>query len=217
MTRQRIVRAAVVAAVAVALGWGLRSEPAVQGDQASGATREEIAALRKEIDGLRAGAQVTRAAIARVAPGPDRAGAAVAPGTEPAAHAEHDGPAAQRMPEPAQVAAQLDVKFAAQDSDPAWSRDAARQADQALASALPAGTTLGHVECHASLCRVESFHESREAYRSFVDASFLSRDKKLWNGAAASIVLEASEAGVKAVSYIAREGSEFPTVEPIDG
>jgi hypothetical protein len=64
---------------------------------------------------------------------------------------------------------------------------------------------------------VESFHESREAYRSFVDASFLSRDKKLWNGAAASIVLDASEAGVKAVSYIAREGSEFPTVEPIDG
>lgn len=218
MTRQRIMRAAVVAVIAAALGWMLRGGRAGQDEQPPDPTRKEVAALRNEIDGLRAGTQVTRAALARVAASPDRAGAAVAARAEPAAPEPHDGASApQRMPDPAQVAAQLDVKFAAQDSDPAWSRDAARHADQALASTLPAGTTLGHVECHASLCRVESFHDSRDAFRSFVDASFLSRDKKLWNGASTSIVIDASEAGIKAVSYIAREGSAFPTVEPIDG
>jgi hypothetical protein len=218
MTRQRILRVAVVAAVAAAFGWMvLRDEPRAPDGQAS-ETRKELAALREELDGLRAGNQVTRAALARVATGPDRsAAAATAPRGEPAA-GEPEAPAAkQRMPEPPELAAQLDGKFAAQDSDPAWSRDAARQADDALGSTLPAGTTLGRVECHASLCRVESFHVSREAFRSFVDASFLSRDRKLWNGASTSVVIESSDAGLKAVSFIVREGSEFPALELVDG
>jgi len=219
MTRQPIVRAAFAAALGAAFGWAvLRGDPPAQ-DRASDHTQEELSALRKELDGLRAGNQATRAQLARVATGPDRSAPVErAEPVEPAPPGDRDAPVArQRTPEPAEVVAQLDGKFAAQDSDPAWSRDAARHADEALSSALPTGTTLGHVECHASLCRVESFHTSREAHRAFIDASFLSRDKKLWNGATASIVVEASEAGVKAVSYIAREGSEFPAVEPIDG
>jgi hypothetical protein len=221
--RRTLISGSVVAVLAAGLVWSLRSgDPAAPVRSDDGATRRELAQLRSELSDLRVrNLGVARAAFDPAAPATAPASATSDRKTpsEPAAAEESRDAAGtrQRMPGPVELVAQLDSKFAAEDVDPAWSHSAARQADEALASTIPAGSTLGRVECHASLCRVESFHTSRDAYRSFVDTSFVSRDTKLWNAASTSIILDASDAGVKAVSFIAREGKAIPAMEPIDG
>ena len=118
-------------------------------------------------------------------------------------------------PSEAEALAQLDDKFEAEERDPNWSGPAATQATRALTSDLPSGSTLGSVECRTNLCRVESSHPSLDAFQSFVHSALLSRDKKLWNGGFSAQVVAQGPLGVKAVTYIAKEGQAVPQLEPV--
>jgi hypothetical protein len=143
---------------------------------------------------------------------PDTAGERRDPAA-PGAELGHGGPGS---PEGRELAAQLDSKYATEVVDPAWSGSAVHQLDGAVRRVLPDGTTFGSVSCRSTLCRVESFHTSLESFRSYVDASYLARDRGIWNGAFIALVTEQSAVGVKAVSFVAREGQPIPTTESID-
>lgn len=211
---------AVVAIAAGLLWWLLPGSTPVPELHARDATRADLAALRSEVDSLRgATARATRERHATRPDPADGAGPRVMPAREPVPTAAPVPPpsAEQRAIERVEMAAQIDSKFAAEQVDPAWSHDAARRASELLTSTLSPGSRLGHVECRANLCRVESFHTDLESFRSFVDVSFLSRDRKIWNGGFSSIVVDISESGVKALNFIAREGQSIPAVEPSDG
>ena len=120
------------------------------------------------------------------------------------------------VPDVPELAAQIDGKFDQETVDPDWSSGAEYQLRQALESKPSPGTTLTSVRCHRSLCRVESLHPSLEAFQAYVQSSYLADDRPLWNGAFTSLVTEQSEARVKAVSFIAKEGSDIPAAEPVE-
>ncbi len=129
--------------------------------------------------------------------------------------AEAANAADERMPDESEFVGQLEDKFQSEQSDPHWSRDAAVQAISALSSGLPAGSKLGAIECRTNLCKVESSHHSIEEFQSFVRATLLNHQTKLWNAQFSAQVLAQSDAGVAAVTFIAREGRQIPEPEPV--
>lgn len=120
------------------------------------------------------------------------------------------------VPDVAELAAQIDGKFAQEPIDPGWSSDAERQLRQALERQPSPGTTLASVSCRRDLCRVESFHTSLEAFHDYAESSYMADDRLPWNGAFTLLVTEQSDALVKAVSFVAKEGSDIPTAEPVE-
>ena len=52
-----------------------------------------------------------------------------------------------------------------------------------------------------------------DTYQKFADDALFGRETGLWNGAVTTLVVETSAAGVKSVSYIARDGHDFPPLE----
>jgi hypothetical protein len=177
------------------------------------AAAREIAELRAEIQSLRRDTAVSLARNARtqefalrdLAARPADSGEAAPPPTTPP-------PAAPELEE-AEAAAQLDNHFDAERPDPAWSVQAAKNARSALTNTLPKGTTLKNVECRAKLCRIESVHESVDAYREFTNASLIGRGRQIWNGAISSLVRDQGPSGVVAVSYLSKEGEAIPPPE----
>jgi hypothetical protein len=134
------------------------------------------------------------------------------------ASAEPNKPTGDRpthAPDVPELAAQIDGKFTQETVDPAWSAGAEHQLRQVLESTPPPGTTLASVSCRRTLCRVESLHTSLEAFHQYVESSYLADDRPLWNGAFTALVTEQSETRVRAVSFIAKEGSEIPAAEPV--
>ncbi|HEX8111691.1 MAG TPA: hypothetical protein VF516_28365 [Kofleriaceae bacterium] len=134
------------------------------------------------------------------------------------ASAEPNKPTGDRpihAPDVPQLAAQIDGKFAQETVDPAWSAGAEYQLRQALERTPSPGTTLASISCRRSLCRVESLHTSLEAFQQYVESSYLADGRPLWNGAFTSLVTEQSDTQVKAVSFVAKEGSELPAAEPV--
>lgn len=139
--------------------------------------------------------------------------ASAGPSAEPS---QLTGDRPPRMPEGAEIAAQIDGKFAQEPVDPGWSSGAERQLRQALESKPSPGTTLASVSCRRSLCRVESLHTSLEAFHNYIDSSYMAEGRLPWNGAVTAMVIEQSETRVKAVSFIAKEGSEIPATQPVE-
>lgn len=125
----------------------------------------------------------------------------------------------EAAPEPldqSEVVARIDGVFDTEAWDPGWSASATREATAALTDGLPGGSSLGKIECRTSLCRVESSHPDLDEYHEFVDASFMSRERKLWNGGFLTAVVDQTSSSVTAVSYVAKEGQ--PVVLPgLDG
>jgi hypothetical protein len=111
-------------------------------------------------------------------------------------------------------AALLDNRFDDERADPSWSIQAARQVQSALSSTLPSGSTLGRIDCRTNLCRVETTHESIDAFKAYVDAAYISREKKTWNSGFSALVTARSASGVSAVTFVGREGQSVPLPDP---
>jgi hypothetical protein len=108
------------------------------------------------------------------------------------------------------VLASVHTTFDAEPNDATWSSDAKEKAEEAMSAGLPEGSTLERVECRTSLCKVETFHEDLGGFKSFVDSAFLGRERQIWNGGFYTAVVDHSDQGVVAVSYIAKEGQDVP-------
>ena len=179
---------------------------------------EEIAELRSEVELLRK----QNAAALLVAGYANRPLTAQGEGADRQKALEDQGNTAAPVPAPPTppqvppeqaAAAQLDDHFTTERLDPSWSEKATHEATVAINKALPPGSTIKRVECRATLCRVESFHESVSAFREFTDKTFLDHHRALWNAGITSMVREQTSSGVTAVSYIAKEGQEIPPLK----
>jgi hypothetical protein len=104
----------------------------------------------------------------------------------------------------------LDDKFDDQAFDSSWSDGARATVSRVLASHLPPGSSLGHVECHTNICRIETRHGTLDQYREFMKSSFMTPDPGLWNGTVSTWVVDPDAPQPVAVTFIAREGTNLP-------
>jgi hypothetical protein len=117
--------------------------------------------------------------------------------------------------ESAEVQGYLEGVFASESGNAPWGRAALREAMERLGADLPQGSSVTSVDCHESLCRIETTHADVSRYRSFVRAAFIDQKTQLWNGGSFSTIL--SNRGTKgvplvAVAYIAKDGQPLPTI-----
>jgi hypothetical protein len=83
---------------------------------------------------------------------------------------------------------------------------------QKLRAALPSAT-LQSIECHASMCRLETVHPDASAFGQFVSDAFKDPSKRIWEGNAFTEEPVADARGqMVVVSYLAREGESFPQI-----
>ncbi len=205
--RGAIALAVIVSAISAGAFWSQRSkrtpaavEPA---EDASDDLRDEVRRLRSQVARLE-GASAWQAAVAG-----QKTEETPKTGDNPAVVPK------EHMPDELEYETQLEQKFQAEAHDPRWSREANGEATRALTTDLPKGSRLGAVDCRSRLCRVETSHETLQAFQTFVQAALLNPDKKLWNGPFSAQVLTQSASGVTAVTFIARQGESIPATEAI--
>jgi hypothetical protein len=204
-----------VAAAAVAFAWLYGSKKAVPTVGKDTSAREEVRALESKVARLERASQWQAEMLTQHAERLKGEAGGVSDKRPPAASGEAAGAPRQHIPDETEYEAQLEVKFQAETRDPQWSREASTEARRALSTDLPIGSALETVDCRANLCRVESSHASVEAFRTFVEAALMSRGKKLWNAGFSAQVVAQSASGIKAVTFIAREGQAVPVADTI--
>ncbi len=114
------------------------------------------------------------------------------------------------------VLASVFSTFDAEPSDAAWSNGASRQLTQAVHAGLPKGSRVEKVECKSTLCKVDTHHKDLDEFRAFVSDAIMSRERQIWNGGSYSAVIEQSDDGVVAVTYLAKEGQSVPYPEILE-
>lgn len=214
---QRWIGGAAIALFVAIAGVTYWKSNARQPVSAAANRSDEVAALRAEVTELKRNSAAGLLLAARAADerspvlaGANRALAPAEPAPPAAAPAtEPEDPAAERRAEMA-MAENLDRKFAAEPVDRAWAGSASDEAKRALLSEIAADTSLQKVDCRTNWCRIETVHDSVQAFIAFTQKSLLSRDRKLWNGAFSSNIREESESGVIGVTFFSREGQPLP-------
>lgn len=169
---------------------------------------EDVERLEGEIASLRYQMGSDRLERARTAATETKAPALTEPGTD-----ENAGPSKPRAPvTERQIVAFLDSKFDVETVDPSWSETARETVSRALSPHLPAGSSLERVECRTNICRVETKHGNVDQFHEFMQSSFVTRNPDLWNGGWSSWVVDPEAPQPVAISFIAREGQNLPTM-----
>lgn len=113
--------------------------------------------------------------------------------------------------EPAEMKSELDTVFASERPDPAWTAEASRTVSSRVAAVLPESSALRNVDCHGSMCRIETSHTDFESYRRFVQGAFMTPGSRIWNaGFFASPPMPDERGELTATVYLAREGEPLP-------
>ena len=205
----------VVAAVAVSLGWlalDWRPSPRAANDDAA---RIELVELRAETARLRAAVSALEQQVRSAPQVPARATAATPPGVElvtaKAAREASDTPRAEPL-DPArereqtlQYARYLDDHLARTPGADAAALVGTLRAD--VEGVLEEQAVLLDIRCGADMCRVETRHQSGDAYRAFQARGFR-QGEPLWPGPSTFILLEKPEAPdqpLVAVMYLGRK------------
>jgi hypothetical protein len=103
--------------------------------------------------------------------------------------------------------------FGRDHQDAEWAHRAQAIIDQKLSALLPEGSRLRSFECHASMCRLETSHKSRDSYWDFIERAMNNSSTRLWNAETYSTPLNDDLSDGLLVSYIAREDLSFPKYE----
>jgi len=113
---------------------------------------------------------------------------------------------------------QLELTFARDHTDPSWTVRASTDARRKIAAVLPTGSELHSFECHETLCRVESTHDSQTKEDAFLKAAFLDPDTQIWNSGGFSAPVgdqPGPDGRIEIVTFIGREGRlGVPTESP---
>jgi hypothetical protein len=84
---------------------------------------------------------------------------------------------------------------------------------------ISAGSSVRSLECHTSLCRIETMHPSLEDFRGFMQRAYLTPDPmtRVANGPIFAALLAQPVEGqpVIAVAFVGRDGTVMPTHTPI--
>jgi hypothetical protein len=165
-----------------------------------GELAEERAARQREIAKLEARLRVLAMSSAQ-----DHDGQLTA--TAPAAALEPAEQAEQEQPEPIDPGEHLEHAFGDQPTDAAWANATEAHIAQKVRAGLPHARVQA-IECHASMCRLETIHADAAAYGQFVNES-----KRLWSADAYSDEpIEGAQGQLVVVSYLAREGETLPQI-----
>lgn len=107
----------------------------------------------------------------------------------------------------------LEAAFVSEVRDSAWATDARRAAESKLSAELPPKSILKSIDCRSSLCRVESTHDGYAYAKTFVNR-LATPEGRPWNGAfyAGPVSQDPQGGAVTFITYLAREGTEMPTV-----
>jgi hypothetical protein len=212
MPNKLTIASVVIAAVAaLALTRALRQGGRTQAPPrpADDQSTAEIAQLKAELRSLKGNVASQGVLLANAL---DRSGApgvpasAEGPGQQPSAT-----PTTAEIP-PKEIFAKLDQRFYAEPANAV----ATQKLSATLTRLVPAGSSLGRIDCRDSLCRIEATHDNRDAYGSFVHATFLGRQTGLWPAGFTSELLEETPTASKSVTFFgAREGAEIPPLEEL--
>lgn len=106
----------------------------------------------------------------------------------------------------------LDMQLHEEGVDSSWSREATHIIHQRIATTLPTRSAVESVECHASMCRIETVHATLEDYQQFVRDSFIMSETQMWNGGFFASIVGEPAAGeeLTTVAYLARDGEALP-------
>ncbi len=207
MERTRITFLIVVAALAIpAVAW-MRHAAATPVDSSPKAS-EEVAQVRTELADLREHVEQSRRLAVSAAQGTAaaRLEPAAAP-TQQAAQAPTELLPPKSAPSDEEVRARLTSHFTSESTDPAWSKPALSLISGHIQAGLPAGSQITSIECHRTMCRVESKHSSLEVYDHFLNDALLFPG----GGWAGPIMVQVANpaAGAKdvtSVAFLLREG-----------
>ncbi len=135
----------------------------------------------------------------------------------PAMSAPQDDPAESR-PEvpsrvigPEEVTQHIETTFYSEAMDTAWAREVRQGLQEKLASLLSKGSSIGSLECHSSLCRIELRHPDEEQYQQFMQR--MAQGGTFWKGASMTYRSEEDGRNIATISYLAREGHAMPFPE----
>lgn len=210
------------------IGAALALSVAVWTFSSNSGREQQIKALEEKVDALAARLQSERELAAR-AESPRAAEPSALPGTKDAAVAERPlGAASERekaeretavAPPPANLTAQQmaahfdEVFFTNPNRDPAWEKEAQTLAASKVRQALPQSSQLRSVECHLKMCRIETVHNDREAFKQFAQQMSRDASSRPWSGAGFATLMgdgKSSDGRITMVMYLAREGEELP-------
>jgi hypothetical protein len=105
----------------------------------------------------------------------------------------------------------LDTFFLEERTDASGGQEARQVIHGRIDAVLPERSSLLAVDCHASLCRIETMHTTLEDFQEFVRSGFMAPETRLWNGGFfASVVGESAGGEVTTVAYLARDGQGLP-------
>jgi hypothetical protein len=156
--RRTVILFLVVSAIAVALVAATRTQtdpPAPELPRARTSTAAEVAALRWDVERMRA--KVDRPQVMAV---PDteepKAEAAAEPPPDP------EAAAAQMQERVREVVEELERRYASEPIDSSWSGQQSAAIRAAVGAGI-SGTTLSSASCASSLCKVVLQHDSAEA------------------------------------------------------
>lgn len=183
----------------------------------------ELSGLRADMESLSVSVEKAQERPASKPLPPARAQASAPPVPAPRPEAEvepeeEDSPgreareeAAPPAPEPAELKSRLDTVFASEGADPSWTPEAKRTVGSRLTAVLPETSSVRGVDCHTSMCRIETSHQDMESYKQFVQGAFMSPETRIWNAGFFSSPPMPDERGeMTATVYLAREGEPLP-------
>ncbi|HYO57223.1 hypothetical protein [Archangium sp.] len=142
--------------------------------------------------------------------------ASVAP-PMPAMSARQDDPAesrpeaSSRVVSPEEVTQHIETTFEGEAMDTAWARGVRQGLQEKLAPLLSKGSSIGSLECHTSLCRIELRHPDEEQYQQFMQR--MTQGGTFWKGASMTYRSEEDGRDIVTISYLAREGHAMPFPE----
>lgn len=100
-----------------------------------------------------------------------------------AALAEQVGPsdeAEKEKPAPPPLEQKVEQTYVAEEIDELWAENASRKIVEGSLPLLTGGSSLGDVDCRATMCRVEFRHTTPGAHQRFVEAAVF--DGRFWMG-----------------------------------
>jgi hypothetical protein len=133
-----------------------------------------------------------------------------------AAKAVHDGELSGANAERSfdDVRDHLERFFNSDTGNTVWTPSAVDTVTRGVQAVLPPGSRLAHVECRGALCRIETSHFDVDEFRTYARDAFSNSGTRVGLGGAFAGLLAEPTPGspVRAVAYLARDGSELPSV-----
>ena len=120
--------------------------------------------------------------------------------------------AAPPQPSPAAMRDRIGTAFEAERVDTAWNSGELARLEKAIPALLPPGSQIRRVECHSTMCRIESSHAGLDQFGDFVQRAFMSGAGRVNQSGFFAGLLADPQPGqpLVTVAYLARQGHALP-------